>query len=649
MHLSLVSTHTSGKRFNLSDVGSVWRLFILYLYSTLMVAGCGYLGIEQMDNSDTDAPAAATDAETVVSDSGVDSPDTTTVNFDSSSAEDTLDTSIGTETESETTLPHTDSETNTASEMNTDTNTDTVAETTADTQSAIDSNAETDTPTDSESITDSSTGTGTDSDTDSDTDSGTGTGTDTDTETETETETETDTGTDSVTDSDTDSGTGTDTDTIPACVRRVDLNAHAAMPDGLTWATAFDDIQSAIDAAALETPPCEIWVANGTYLLFGGTNDSIVLSSGIELYGGFGGLDVGETARNQRDTSLSVNPVVVSGNNISYHIFAGAENGVIDGFIISLGQASGTGFPDNYGGGIFHTSGTLTVRNVNFVSNKANGGGGAIYVGNASLLLSDSTFLGNVAGDLLNLGAGGAIFAEDAEIHMDNSSFSLNGSIDNTLYGGAIYLTNSDSSLVNSKISKSHSLNEGALFISGGSHTLSQVLFTNNRSTIRGAALSAFSGATVNGSNIVLSSNTGTGEGKIYMGDAALSLVNSTLYSAMGDIYADNTAIGAQFRNTILWADGDNAIVSDNIAPTVSYSIISGGWAGTAVSSANPSFVFVPDNLALNGDSPAIDAANGDIAPATDYLDSTRYDATNADTGVGTPSYADIGAYEYWP
>jgi hypothetical protein len=55
-------------------------------------------------------------------------------------------------------------------------------------------------------------------------------------------------------------------------------------------------------------------------------------------------------------------------------------------------------------------------------------------------------------------------------------------------------------------------------------------------------------------------------------------------------------------------------------------------------------------DLRLGGSSPCRDAANGDAAPTTDILGNARYDVTTvADTGTGTPTYTDMGAYEFWP
>jgi hypothetical protein len=55
-------------------------------------------------------------------------------------------------------------------------------------------------------------------------------------------------------------------------------------------------------------------------------------------------------------------------------------------------------------------------------------------------------------------------------------------------------------------------------------------------------------------------------------------------------------------------------------------------------------------DLRLGDGSVCRDAADGDAAPTMDILGNARYDVTTVtDTGTGTPTYADMGAYEYWP
>ncbi len=64
--------------------------------------------------------------------------------------------------------------------------------------------------------------------------------------------------------------------------------------------------------------------------------------------------------------------------------------------------------------------------------------------------------------------------------------------------------------------------------------------------------------------------------------------------------------------------------------------------------SADPVYVdSASDNYGLDEGSPAIDAADGNAAPATDFADNVRVDdPAIANTGTGTPDFVDIGALE---
>jgi len=70
-------------------------------------------------------------------------------------------------------------------------------------------------------------------------------------------------------------------------------------------------------------------------------------------------------------------------------------------------------------------------------------------------------------------------------------------------------------------------------------------------------------------------------------------------------------------------------------------------YPGTGNLNAAPDFVS-NTNYRLLDTSPCIDAANGDAAPTTDFDDNPRYDDTSVtDTGVGSPTYTDMGAFEF--
>ncbi|HRZ83430.1 MAG TPA: hypothetical protein P5069_13315, partial [Candidatus Hydrogenedentes bacterium] len=80
-----------------------------------------------------------------------------------------------------------------------------------------------------------------------------------------------------------------------AAVLHVDAASTAPAPDGASWATAYPDIQSAVDAAAAAAPGDEVWVRAGVYR--GTTDPVLTLRVGVAVYGGFDGT---ESSRDQR-------------------------------------------------------------------------------------------------------------------------------------------------------------------------------------------------------------------------------------------------------------------------------------------------------------------------------------------------------------
>lgn len=66
--------------------------------------------------------------------------------------------------------------------------------------------------------------------------------------------------------------------------------------DGKSWATAFADVQKAIDAAAevaTDDSPSEVWIAVGTYK----HGSAMTMKNNVEIYGGFAGSEASKEER----------------------------------------------------------------------------------------------------------------------------------------------------------------------------------------------------------------------------------------------------------------------------------------------------------------------------------------------------------------
>lgn len=174
----------------------------------------------------------------------------------------------------------------------------------------------------------------------------------------------------------------------------VDQNATGGPQVGLSWATAFTDLQQALQNAHYND---QVWVATGVYkpTATNQRNIAFILKKGVKVYGGFKG---GETAVAQRDpvanqTRLSGDigePGVPTDN--SYHVVHGYaldENALLDGFVISDGYSLGAYDSewDLYGAGLSLYGGPgvanaqPVISNCVFENNQAGKGGGGVYVG----------------------------------------------------------------------------------------------------------------------------------------------------------------------------------------------------------------------------------------------------------------------------
>ena len=205
-----------------------------------------------------------------------------------------------------------------------------------------------------------------------------------------------------------------------ACPARVDIDSTAGVPDGLSWETAFRNVQDGIVAAGGE---CEVWVAEGTYYIYESEQeDTLLLVAGSQLYGGFEGM---ETLRSERD--WLAHPTILDGHDGPeeaaqvFHVMTAADDVLVDGFTITGGNANGSGDHDT-GGGLFldRVSG-VTVSNCNFIMNSAEFGG-AITALYCPVTVRNCLFMDNKAIPH----SGGAIHMHQPEITPGSRATILN-------------------------------------------------------------------------------------------------------------------------------------------------------------------------------------------------------------------------------
>lgn len=387
-----------------------------------------------------------------------------------------------------------------------------------------------------------------------------------------------------------------------ARVCRVSM-AGSESGDGSDWAGQAMDLHSAL----ADTGCNEIWVAGGVYKPgeAGDVEASFVINRTLRLYGGF---DLSATRLAQRDASTNLTVLsgdiddndtvnadgitetagAIVGNN-SHHVVwvdgttdSGPIYGdtILEGFVISAGDARGTGWNEDMGGGLFcngrgeGNACSPTLNTMIFVGSRANGG---------AALCNDGEDGGNSSPTLNNviIRNNHGLYASGAMHNNGNSGFS------SPVLNKVIFIGNS--ALVGG----------GAMFngaqIGISSPILSDVTFVDNTAGYYGGAMVSYSGYGT--SSPTLSNVTFIGNSAGYYGGAMhISSESGTTSPVLRNVTFSGNHAGAQggailnmawsngisepaLRNVISWGNSapDNPEIANQGAMEVQHSIIQGG------------------------------------------------------------------------
>jgi hypothetical protein len=375
----------------------------------------------------------------------------------------------------------------------------------------------------------------------------------------------------------------------------VKANATGAN-NGRSWDNAFTSLQDAIALTNQCPALTEIWVAAGTYKPTTGTDRSIafLIKSDIEILGGFP--NSGNPGLSDRDwsthlTTLSGDIGAPGIHDNAYRVvfFDHVSNiALLDGFTITGGNGETT----INGGGIYNDGSGIgrqsnpRIANCTITGNVARSGAG----------LFNDGFRGNSSPEVVN-----CIFSGNKATRDGGGVYNLGGNNGN-----------SSPAFVN------------CVFFGNKAERNGGAVFNDAVDAVGGVCSPDFVNCTFSGNQADF------GVGGIY-NDAFTGTCSPTLV------------------NCILWGNAGQ-IDNRNATPTVQYSLVQGGHAGTGNLDLDPLFVSQPPvglgtggNLRLLACSPAIDAG----------LDASNNTTTDLDNhprkfeAIAGGQQIDMGAFEY--
>ncbi|MHC4623529.1 MAG: right-handed parallel beta-helix repeat-containing protein [Planctomycetota bacterium] len=320
----------------------------------------------------------------------------------------------------------------------------------------------------------------------------------------------------------------------------VDASAAGAN-NGTNWTDAFNELQSAL---AVASSGDQVWVAEGTYKpsQLADPGDArtarFQLISGVALYGGFpsGGGDR-DPAANETILSGDVGIPGAAGDNC-YHVVTTDHTDaatVLDGFIITAGNADGVGKQD-WGGGMYNYQSSVTVANCTFRHNTAARRAGGMYNKQSAPTVTNCTFVHN-----------------------------------SDRYGGGMYNQASHPIVTACTFTGNSAENGGGMFNGSNSRpTLIDCTFAGNVADAHGGGVYNYGGSAAILTNCTFRGNSADGDGG--------GLWNNSVLTATDCTFRKNTAGD---NGGGMWNDS-NSLTVDNC--TLSYNVPDGVWieGGTA-------------------------------------------------------------------
>lgn len=426
---------------------------------------------------------------------------------------------------------------------------------------------------------------------------------------------------------------------LPAAQAQVTTVYYAApkavgAEDCSAWADACS-LQTALAAAVA---PAEIWVKEGVHKpteQAGDVQKHFSLHSGVEIYGGFAGV---ESARDQRDWKLNLtilsgdiegddvntdgNFIVedvdeIVGTNTWNIVYGNAvdQTSILDGFVITAGSALGYS-----GAGIYLDNGSKPLlANLTIIGNEASTGGG-MQINSSGPTVVNSAFYHNFA----SYRGGGIYDWWNQNTTIINCEFVGNVSRDSA--GAALMTGYSKSSggvlrIINSLFSQNYTpINIAGIFADNSVIELYNDTFSENVSLLDPSTIHAYQSSFFM-RNVVVWGNHSPQNIDFSRGTwSPIMVENSDIHSC--------GASGATWNGASCGSDGGGNVQVDPL------------FVNSALG-----------NFRLSQGSPVVDAGNNNLVPSgitTDLNGNPRFVDMPLvpDTGLGTPPIVDMGAYE---
>lgn len=301
-----------------------------------------------------------------------------------------------------------------------------------------------------------------------------------------------------------------------------------------------------------------------------------------------------------------------------------------------FGKATYADSIHGYGGAIcIRNSDKVVIENCVFKNNHAFFNGGAVYLENASIAVSNNLFEQNSCGQVFAYyGYGGELCTDWGEPVIYRNTFYQNSS---TGIGGGLCVRLKDCMVTHNIFDDNFSAlggGFGILHIPICNFVISNNLIVNNGATFFGAGISNNNSNPIYVNNTIANNHCTGGGGGFYCKDSVVPVLqNNILYG--------NTQYGGEINQVYLWD-----LLSQ---PNFYYNNIEGGTAafagtgGSAYSGAyqnnlDEALIFEPRTFELNSQSPCVNSGNPDTSglmiPATDLAGNTRLVWDRIDMGA---------------